>query len=87
MLRKKILILSFLIPITVFSQEMGQESAPEIPIGSSGIDLAPEEEISTPTEAPAESAITQPTAAPTAPEPAPAPFEQAPAESPSSPTQ
>ncbi len=77
MVRKIILILSLFLPLLVFSQEdFDEESAQEIPIGSSGIDLAPEEEISTPTVS--EPAPAQTESAPTS-EPTPAPTESAPA--------
>ena len=69
MLRKKILIFSLLLPLYAYPQESDQEAIPDVQIGSSGIDLAPEEEISTPTESPAidTAATAQPEHAPEAP--------------------
>lgn len=65
MLKKNILIFSFLLPFALLSQEMDQEPAQEVPIGSSGIDLFPEEEVSTPTEPSSEPSVEP--AAPVAP--------------------
>jgi hypothetical protein len=77
MIRKLILILSLFLPLLVLSQDYDEdESGQEIPIGSSGIDLAPVEEISTPTEP--SSTASEPTPAPTS-EQTTAPTESAPA--------
>lgn len=81
MLRKKLLIFSLLLPLYAYPQESDQEAIPDVQIGSSGIDLAPEEEISTPTEAPAvDPGATEP--APSAPEVTPVapPAESTPAQ-------
>jgi hypothetical protein len=51
MIRIFILVFFLIFPfITNSQEEWGQETTNEVPIGSSGIDLAPEEEVSTPTE-------------------------------------
>jgi hypothetical protein len=83
MLKKKLLIFSLLLPLYSYPQDMETEVTPDVQIGSSGIDLAPEEEISTPTEAPAiETEATAPEPAPSAPEtPTETPTEAAPVES------
>ena len=84
MLRKKLLIFSLLLPLYAYPQESDQEAIPDVQIGSSGIDLAPEEEISTPTEAPAvdAGATAQPEPATSAPEVTPVdpPAESTPAQ-------
>ena len=78
---KKILILFLLIPLCTFPQETEQEAAKEVEIGSSGISLAPEEEITTPTASP-EVPANSDTVAPSEPAPVAQPTDSTPSTNP-----
>ncbi len=88
MLIKTIIIFLVLFPFQTFSQEGEGESTSEVSIGSSGIDLAPIEELATPTE---ESKPQEAAPAPSEPQPEattpPPPQEAPPSEPPPQPAQ